>query len=302
MIERKVSGEYTIEVISQDGSVKVGLNFPNLITDGGLSYLGEYGNPLSIIAFGSGTASPSFSDTSLTQYVGETSRTISVNDSSTDDYYQRQVVFQSNPGQIVGNLSEVGIYTQPSGVWRRLYSKSLIKDALGDPTTISVLPDEVIRATYTHRTWFIKEITSGTFELEGNLGGSYEFTAYPILNHDNYITYSPEQTENKTGKSLTFYSFIWSAKANIEGVYDSTTVDAGYYIYESNPPSSRESSGNSLTWTYTLGLDNHNHPEGIGYIQVHQGCQDMRYLISPPIMKTKDDIVSLNFTHSWGRK
>src|SRR5690606_4774599 len=70
-------------------------------------------------------------------------------------WYEITVSHQFGQGQAAGNLSEIGIqHTSTSGP---LWSRALILDGQGNPTTITVLPDDFLTCYYTLRIMIPKE-------------------------------------------------------------------------------------------------------------------------------------------------
>jgi hypothetical protein len=114
---------------------------------------------------GSGSTPPANTDTALVTFVASTG---SVHSSSSgtalsSPYYgYTRKTFRFFAGTATGNLTEVGIGWQ-SGTGG-LFSRSLIKDELGDPTTITVLSDEVLDVTYELRS-YADEADSASFEV-----------------------------------------------------------------------------------------------------------------------------------------
>src|SRR5690606_4303633 len=107
---------------------------------------------------GSGSATPQFTDTSLQNPVAFASAN-SVLDSQSSNYvrgwYEITVRHQFGQGQAAGNLSEIGIqHTSASGP---LCSRALILDGQGNPTSITVLPDDFLTCYYTLRIMIPKE-------------------------------------------------------------------------------------------------------------------------------------------------
>src|SRR5690606_36950343 len=77
--------------------------------------------------------------------------------SSSDDrgWFEMAVRHQFGLGEAAGNLLEIGIqHTSASGP---LWSRALILDGQGDPTTITVLPDDFLTCYYTLRIMIPKE-------------------------------------------------------------------------------------------------------------------------------------------------
>lgn len=155
-----ISGRFQI-IVSSDAEMKnishdTGV-FNNLITDDGLNRIGLTG--LSGVAqicgrfvVGSGNTPPRFTDTALVAPVAYANGDVTVesNISSAELGYSEQVVrFQFGQGVAAGNLSEIGMqHTSASGV---LWSRALILDGAGNPTTITVTASDFLTCFYTIR-------------------------------------------------------------------------------------------------------------------------------------------------------
>src|SRR5690554_1835389 len=160
-------------VVSKDAECKQVVEdtgfFDNLITNTGMNRVGEVttnsGNTLNgFIALcgrfvvGSGSAEPQFTDTALQNPVAFASANpVLDNESSSYErgWYEITVRHQFGQGEAAGNLSEIGIqHTSSSGP---LWSRALILDGQGNPTTITVLPDDFLTCYYTLRIMIPKE-------------------------------------------------------------------------------------------------------------------------------------------------
>lgn len=163
--------------------------FPNLITDGGIinwnnvPSLNASGEAFGNLCVGTGNATPTTSDTqlaSLTAYVAANTPFSSTGyvaaSPPTPAYWWGNVVAQFGTGVAAGNLAEVGVYpaqfdgnppinVPPNGY---LFSRALILDSNGNPTTITVLSDEILTVTWQLR--FYLDLTDHAFTF--NLNGS----------------------------------------------------------------------------------------------------------------------------------
>lgn len=122
------------------------LEFDNLILDAGLERLGTQATPWRYAHVGSSSVAPNVSQTTLLAPIAVTPES---GDGSTGptpeppDYVTTLVhYFRFGVGAAAGNLSEVGVGN--SGLGGVLFSRALIVDEEGDPTTITVLPTEIL--------------------------------------------------------------------------------------------------------------------------------------------------------------
>lgn len=146
------------------------LEFENLITDIGLNALGTGAN-VNGVAIGTGTTAPAFTDTSLASYVAWTGSGVSGypqygNNGVAFGYRGFRIsAFQFQPGQLNGNYSEVGM-VMGSNV-NTLFSRALIVDGGGNPTTITILSDEYLSVFYTLRLYPPITDYVGTVDIAG---------------------------------------------------------------------------------------------------------------------------------------
>lgn len=179
-IELAVCGFYMMEAIKVDADGNeisrrtLADWFPNLITNQGLDRMGGNNSYISYCAVGTGSTAPAFTDTTLVTPVAYTNTTQSSSISaqpSSPYYIERTVTKRFAVGTAAGNLSEVGMgwSNGPS----TLYSRALILDGGGSPTTITVLSDEILDVTYRWRIYVPLTDVTGTITISGS---NYDYT------------------------------------------------------------------------------------------------------------------------------
>ncbi|MCO1336984.1 hypothetical protein MO867_21910, partial [Microbulbifer sp. OS29] len=185
----RVRGFYTLETYRAEktedglreipGSRSRRAEFENLITDLGLNRLGDR-SPASSAYFcyvGSGSSAPAQTDTDMDNFIAVhsvlQSDTRSAQASIDPWYLSTQKVNRFNQGVAAGNLSEVGMGwdSNPSGA---LFSRALIQDADGNPSSITVLDDEYLDVTYELRIYPNLGDFTGTITIDGV---DYNYTA-----------------------------------------------------------------------------------------------------------------------------
>lgn len=151
--------------------------FPNLILNQGLDLLGSASTQLTIFCrTGSGSTTPANTQTALVSQIASSSTyqasSFGTNNTVSPYYGWRRVTYRFIAGVSTGNISEVGV---GGGATTLLFSRALVLDGLGAPTTITVLSDEVLDVTYENRSYPDLTDHSGSFTL-GTEGGSYDYT------------------------------------------------------------------------------------------------------------------------------
>lgn len=142
-----VKGRYRI-LKKRDGIVTHDTGwFDNLITNQGMDYLTTGALYLSACQVGSSSAAPQFTDIALgSRIAGVTGSPVVTTIDSTSRYAVHQKTYTFSAGTATGNISEVGVGTAVTG--NVLFSRALILDSFGVPTTITVLADEDLVVIY----------------------------------------------------------------------------------------------------------------------------------------------------------
>jgi len=273
--------------------------FKNLITDAGLNRMGDNADWLNWCQVGSGSTAPSASDTALVSRVNGSSSKLSTAgtvQSSAPFYVSRTITYRFPQGAAAGNLSEVAVGWASSG---GLFSRALILDALGSPTAITVLPDELLDVTYQFRQYM--PAVDGTQDL------TLRAVVHAVVSRACAVTTTSGNTiwfisEQGTSAGTTG---VLGATAAFQGPIGSITAEGPGGT--NAPPSTLSAlaySSGSLFRDHVVSFSNSdgNLSGGIGAIRVKMGIGVYQFGFTPAIMKTADDILSLTFRHSWSRK
>lgn len=159
-----LKGLYKIESFRVDdmgyeitGSRKIKADwFENLIVDQGLEFIGTESN-LDVAyrgcQVGSGNTPPQVSDTTLQNLIATSGSTIfnliTGVDTSGDPYVWGRKQYRFDQGAAEGNLAEIAVGYDVGGF--TMFSRALIQDSGGNPTTIQVLSDEILDVFYEFR-------------------------------------------------------------------------------------------------------------------------------------------------------
>lgn len=158
-------GYYKLVIRGEDNKIRRETPwFKNLITDAGLNRLGTSGI-INRAAIGTGTTPPSVTDTSLAALSAVTNTggaSSATGNSGAPDYYSFRTVSYRFPfGTLNGNYTEVAVGWDASGF--NAWSRSLILDGNGNPTSISVASNEALDVIYQLRNY--PPLTDSTYEL-----------------------------------------------------------------------------------------------------------------------------------------
>lgn len=233
-----VSGHFRIEARcpARYKGARVLADFPNLILNSGLTRLPQQGiNSVGYIQLGTGTTPPVPTDTTLAAVSKVYSATATVTDSyvpGPPNYYQTIRAYRAGPGVATGTFSEVGIGWN-SGA--NLFSRALIVDGGGSPTTITVLSDEYLEVYYTFRFYPMLTDITGTTTISGS---SYDWVLRSRL----------VGVDNREASYL-LTNGSWSSNVGNANIYQSTSTLGTI----TGSPSGSSSYANSSSVAYTAG-------------------------------------------------
>jgi len=284
-----LAGYFKLEVEKPDGSIKELAPFQkNLILDQGLD-ANAYKDYCHI---GTGTSTPVVTQTGLDALVaikvggaagGNTN-------SGAEPYYTDSVrIYSFAVGAFNGEaLAEIGLGGPEAA---SLWSRSLIKDVTGTPTTVTVLSDEILKVTYTIR------ITPPTADSVAVLG------AYTC-------TTRPANVNNAAGWYVGFgngFSAAGSTSIFTNASLGPTTGSIGgssiYGISGGAVGTATLVGVRTGRFSQSFGVGDINTANGISGWFIH--CSSFSYqwqvLIDPPIMKTSTDILTITHDTTWDR-
>lgn len=293
----EMAGKFRLEAFKQDsagnevpGSRRVAAEwFPNIITNNGLNRYGTNSDWLDRCQVGSGSTTPAATDTALVSLVGASVTIFADTDGaqSVATYYSwRRRTFRFAPGVATGNLSEVGVGWSSSG--GGLWSRALILDMGGTPTTITILADETLDVLYEFRNYMSVTDASGTVALNSI---SYDWIARAID-----VT------------SVSSWAIPTSAALN-----SGTAYDGAIAAVTAASPTGAQSAGTVTNTSYVsgsyerigsvkFGLANANFGGGIGAVRFTTAGTAWQIGFTPKVPKTSTFEFTLNVKHSWARK
>lgn len=290
-----VSGFYKIEAVKPDGRRRLLADwFPNLITTLGANLLGN-STPLGICCVGSGNTPPALGDTALQALVATDTNVISTTFSaqSAPPYFGSTVTqYNFAAGTATGNLSEVGVGFAATS----LFSRALILDGGGNPTTITVLANEALFVTYQLNQFVPTADVTGTVTIAG-------------VNY-NYTLRAADATSAawayRNGEAGGISSVPSPAVSN--GAIGAVTGNiTGTLSAPSGVVNNAYSNGSfTLSGTATWGLSQGNLAGGVTAASVEFGTNSNfgsrgHYQVgfSAPIPKDGSHVLTLSFSTSW---
>lgn len=288
-----VAGRIKCEAVhAVTGEVRVLADwFNNLILDQGLNRIGT-SDYFSACQVGTGNTAPANSDTGLVARVAGTTtlQASSIGANGGAPYYGFALrTFRFPLGAAAGNIAEVGIGWGTTG--STLFSRALVKDLGGTPTTITVAADEFLDVTYELRLYApATDTVVGPVTISGT---DYTFTV-----RASQVTSASVWAPTNTGitnfvSGAIFYNgaigAITGLPSGVSGV--ASTITAQTY------------SNNSYQRDFAIFCDLNacNLSGGITalYFQATMGAYQAS--ISPALAKTSTKLLTLNYRVSWAR-
>lgn len=294
-----LAGRFKIEALKLDksgneiaGSRRVAADwFDNLITNNGLNLFGSSATYLQYCQVGTGSTTPANGDSELASRVASTSTTLATSQGaqpSSPYFCWRQRTFRFAEGVAAGNLAEVGVGPDATA---NLFSRALILDNMGSPTTITVLSDEVLDVTYELRVYPPETDWTGTVTLDS--------VVYDVVGRAAGVTSNTYWSIGSVGTVQTlFSSFAYNgAISGITGIPSGTTSATSSISTASYSPDSLYRDG-TMNW----GLSNGNLAGGITAVRAPFGVGTYQFSFSPAIPKINTKVLALIVRHSWARK
>lgn len=293
--------------------------FSNLIVDGGLDWMGssDVGVLLNGCHVGSGNTPPVPGDSGLDSFVaGSVTKINGVTTRSGTAPYATvsTITFRFNPGVATGNLSEVGVglgidsaVSDPSSagnVLAPLFSRALITDGMGVPTTITVLASEYLDVIY--------ELSVVPPPVDGS--GNFDMTIDGVVTNFTYASRVAGITDSAFWMSL--FGVSNALDIRIRGVVgignwangDTAALTGTLGVATFYPSGTGQGPSTVTNATYTAG----NYYRDISYswglsaanfaiqaFTLYFGPGVFQLQISPTVTKTPSKVFSITFRISW---
>ena len=303
-LQTGVAGFYKLQTVSASGLIREDTGwFPNLITDSGMDYLANTDRWLTRCYVGTSSATPDVTDTSIGSLLASSTTVVGGMSSygkqiSTDPFYSYKIVaYEFSEGSATGNISEVAIGPSSGNV----FSRSLVKDGSGNPTTVTVLSDEILRVVYEVRLYIPKDDVTGTVDVNGT---SHSWTSRAMSISDN--SYWNTSIFSSTGTQL-------EPRTDTSGNWSATMYGGAIGIVTSRPSgtSQRFSGASSVdpyvdgsfetSATYIASPDDDSVTE-IGAMTYMSDFTAYQIGFTPKIPKSDTERFTIKVKHSWARR
>lgn len=291
-------GEYRFVVSdAATGQVKRETDWmPNLITDVGLNLLGS-GTWYGKCHIGTGSTPPSVGDTGLAVPSATTvsiQQTINANTGAPDYISSSTLRYRFSAGTLNGNYTEVGISRDPTGPG--LWSRALIVDGGGNPTSITVTSTEVLDVYY--KLNVVPSLVDSNYTVD--IGG----VTYNVIRRAAYVSnaniWKPAVSSwlPVSVQSATHFSVFSGTLGPVTGQPSGTTagVSSKTLVYE---PYSNNSFYRDAT--VPVGLDDCNVAGGFKTLLTYDSVGSWQHQFDVVVPKDNTKVMNMKFRLSWGR-
>lgn len=277
--------------------------FPNLITDSGLDLLAvtKY---LRACHVGSGSDSPAISDARLKNWIGSTdTRFNQVSDTNEKEGYgYTRITYRFEVGSAVGNISELGIADDYSKDKYTLFSRALVLDQDGKPTSITILPDEVLDVTYELRLYIPTVDNSGDITLSGS-NATHHWTSRAIYCKGGQSPWSYMLGFPFSHTESNLFSFGIVAHSQVKLLDLSSSIPPSGSLHFTSAASKPYTSGtHEIAYDFFADIDSCNFNEGIGWIAVTTTLGAYQWMLDPPIKKNTTNKLKITMRFAWSRR
>lgn len=300
-----MTGEYRLRVIREDGSVRQDTGwFPNIILNSGLNRWGT-GAVIAGAEIGTGTSVPTAAQTALdvarayTTNSGTGNKTLAAQGSP--PYFTTHTsVYRTALGQL--NSSVHGNYTEVGVGWAAgsMFSRALILDSGGSPTSITVLSTEQLDIIYRLRSYPPTVDTSTTVTIGG--------VSYTVVGRASNVTsassaYGWYFTPLNVASGMSPYFNTWIIQA-FTGNIGIITGEPSGTLAQASTGSDVAYANNSMSFSSSvaIGLSECNLAGGIRSVQKQNSIGTFQYDFGASIPKNNTKTLVLNTSFTWARK
>lgn len=283
MIDSQLEGRFKLVITNPETQETRETDwFSNLILNQGLNAMATE-NILIACSVGTSNVAPNVNQTSLVNAVATTANPgiegAGVGPAPAYRAYVRKK-YRFDIGQAAGNLSEVGISGPTT-----LFSRALIVDNVGNPTTITVLPTEILDVYY--ELGIYPKITDTISQI--SIGGVLRtLTVRPADVDDWASPASPPNFPVNSGAT------VWLSSQMIQPITSRPSQD----ITGATTPLSYENNSYRQDFDIVWGLGSPSVSNSL-FIVVRFGLYQIG--ISPPISKNDTQVLTLRLRVSWSR-
>lgn len=308
----KLGGEMKLVITKPDGTTYETDWFDNIILNQGLDRLGSGSNQvISYAQVGTGNSTPVATQTALDLPLAGSAQQTSPNggltNSGSPSYIQNFTwFFAFAQGAVVGNITEIGI-SWAAGTGPTLFSRALILDNMGSPTSITIVAIDQLTVYYRLKIQPPLTDTTGSVTIGGT---PYNYTGRvaQVGSFSNSVwTFWAAQIARPG--SLTWANTVDSSSASTYGagsvlgaITGSPTLASGTSGTATAGPYTPGTFSRDDTWNWTIAQGNAT--GGIQAIKLGysiQGFAEFQYRFATPIPKDNTKTMSIVTRITWTR-
>lgn len=301
-----IAGEVRLVVTGENGEIREDTGYhKNLILDQGLEFLGgNHGTHInSSCVIGSGNSTPTVTQTKLDSFLAIVSGDSQTSDHSYTDtgdglyrfWEQKRYRFS---GLADVNVSELGLASQGNASNYYLTTRVLVKDSMGEPTSISIRTGETLDIYYKiHKVVDVKD-REFVVNVVGSDGESeaYNITMRPsLVGNSNWKVASIQY--RTTGAAVSTEDLKPITGMTKETIKSASTQHEPYISGSHKKRVNIEFSLNSgnIGGIRTIGV------HGVMYDLYNLQMRIGKVSDDSPLLKTSNQIMTIPLEYSWGR-
>lgn len=279
--------------------------FPNLVLDSGLDRMSQ-GVWINRVLVGSGNSTPNAGQVALDSFIASTTLTTSYSSnrqmSEAPFYYTIGTVFRFDLGLAAGNLSEIALGWGNDKCWNR----ALIRDAGGNPTTITVLTNEYLDVYVEIRIYPNTSDSVSNIDLldeNSNIISTHEVTVRANM-FSNIAHSSPGGIYGgKVRLADGVSSRSWSVRVVDGGYFNgiSSDVSGGATIAYISGDGAYDSYPTLRSCAYKQAFNISDANGSHEHISIMSSIGDWKLKYNPPITKNNTQTLEHNFVLTWDR-
>lgn len=300
-LENKVGARFKLITHKGDGiPVRETDWFHNMVLDSGLARM-TVGGWIDRCCVGTGNSTPAPTQTTLDNFLASTTTTVANSEASVVNtviepyYFGAKITWRFSQGVASGNISEVGLGWGGINLWNR----ALIRDASGNPATITVLSDEYLDVVSEVNVY--PPTGSGTFDLSDKNNN--------IISRHNY-NYKPKISPGAWYAAKVQFGNTSNSSSDMLNMYSGpmgNSVTASPSSFMLSKKASQKSLTNGCQAILDLGLSEANHAHRsfliniVGMMSLEGKLNGIQLEITPTITKLNSQLMTYTFELSWGR-
>lgn len=272
--------------------------FHNLVLDAGLDRL-SVGSAIGVVCVGSGNSTPVATQTSLDSFIASTTQINGSdergNQTSTPPFHVwARRTYRFREGVAAGNLSEIGIGWTVSN----LFNRALIKDASGNPVTITVLSDEYLDVIVELRMYPQQTISSvlNLHDKSNNIVSTHTVTGSCFIAESGEFSLGKVELKRYT-QGLRIHSGPKNAPVSA-----SPSTPIGDISMSNSYPTPRECVGVAVVaLNAAVGTHRSFYTAIQNLVTLNTYTIGYKWEIDPPIEKTNQQEITYTCSLAWGR-